>query len=76
MHPTGFVEPFSNPLYPQRYAELMAVDIPLSPNTEREIRSMNELRVGYQSAAQMGWIGPEQARLFYTPPEITPAEKL
>jgi len=75
-HPYGFVEPFSDPLYPQRYAELMAVDIPLAPTFEREIKSLDQLRIGYQTAAGMGWIGPEQAKLYYTPPALTPADRL
>lgn len=75
-HPEGFVEPFSDPLYPQRYAELMAVDIPVGPQREQEIASLDQLRVGHQTAAQMGWIPPEQADLFYTPPAVAPEEKL
>ena len=75
-HPEGFVEPFTDPLYPQRYAELMAVDIPIAPNLEREIASLSQLRVGHQTAADMGWIPPEQAELFYTPPAETPEERL
>ena len=75
-HPQGFVEPFANPLYPQRFAELMAVDIPLSPTLEKEVRTLSELRVGYQAAAERGWIDTEQAQLFYAPNEISPDEKL
>jgi len=75
-HPEGFVEPFRDPLYPQRYAELMAVDIPVGPDIEVEVGRLEKVRVGYRSAADMGWIGPEKADLFYTPPEITPAERL
>ena len=75
-HPTGFMEPFADPLYPQRFAELMAVDIPLSPSEEVEVTKLNRVRVGYQTAAGMGWIGPEQAKLFYTPPALSPAQRL
>lgn len=67
-YPEGYVEPFADPLYPQRYAELMAVDRPISQDTESEIRSLSELRIGYASAASMGWIGKEQAAWFYDPP--------
>ena len=75
-HPEGFVEPFADPLYPQRFAELMAVDIPIAPQVEQEISQLDQLRVGHRSAADMGWIAPEQADLFYTPPAIAPEEKL
>lgn len=75
-HPIGYVEPFADPLYPQRFAEVMAVDIPLSPTEEFELTTLKRLKVGYESAAGMGWIGPEQAKLFYTPPALSPAERL
>ena len=54
----------------------MAVDIPVGPNVEWEIARLDQLRVGHQSAADMGWIPPEQAKLFYTPPAVTPEERL
>jgi hypothetical protein len=76
IHPEGYVEPFKRPLYPQRYAELMAVDIPISRLQEQEISTLTQLRVGHRTAAEMGWIPPEQATLFYTPAEIRPEEKL
>ena len=76
VHPTGYVQPFADPLYPQRFAEVMAVDVPLTPTEEFEVTTLKQLKVGYESAAGMGWIGPEQAKLFYTPPAITPAEQL
>ncbi|MEL6344890.1 MAG: hypothetical protein AAFV53_17365 [Myxococcota bacterium] len=76
VHPRGFVEPFADPLYPQRFAELMAVDIPLGPGIEGEIRDLNQLRVGYHSAAQMGWIDPDEARLYYAPFTPSPEQKL
>lgn len=75
-NPEGYVEPFAEPLYPQRYAELMSVDIPISPKEELEISQLFQLRVGYQTAADMGWIAPEQADVFFTPPQVGPAEKL
>lgn len=65
--PEGFVEPAIEGRYPQRYAELMAVDIPLGPDTEGEVRSLDQVRVGYRSAADIGWISAEQADLFYLP---------
>lgn len=76
IHPYGYIEPFADPLYPQPFAELMAVDIPLSPKREQEVGSLNQLRVGHRTAAEMGWIPPEQADLFYTPAELMPEDKL
>jgi len=76
IHPQGFVEPFANPLYPQRFAEVMGVDIPLSPTLEKEVTALSDVRVGHQTAAALGWIDTQQADLFYAPTEITPEEKL
>jgi hypothetical protein len=76
VHPTGYVQPFADPLYPQRFAEVMAVDIPLSPTEEFEVTSLDRLKVGYETAAGMSWIGPEQAKLFNTPPALSPAQRL
>jgi hypothetical protein len=54
----------------------MAVDIPLSPTIEKEVSNLSEIRIGHRTAAQMGWIPPEQADLFYTPPALSPEDKL
>jgi hypothetical protein len=53
--PSGFAEPESKPLYPQRAAELMARNIPLSPTTERPPETLSELSVGDASAREIGW---------------------
>jgi hypothetical protein len=76
VHPEGFVEPFTTPLYPQRFAELMAGDIPTGPRQEREVRSLDEVRVGYTTASDLGWIDPMLARMYYTPPEDSPQDRL
>lgn len=65
--PEGFVQPWAEPPYPQTYAELMAVDVPLGPLTEREITSLDEVRVGYRTAAAFGWIDEERAAAYYAP---------
>lgn len=75
-YPAGYVEPFATPLFPQRFAELMAVDLPLSLTTEREVASLDEVRIGPATAAAMGWLPPEQAALFYAPPGLGPMDLL
>jgi hypothetical protein len=75
-YPEGFVEPFQKPLYPQRFAEIMAVDLPVGRGQEKEIRSLEELRIGYRTAADLGWISDEEADRFYSPPEIAPEDLL
>ncbi|MED5372907.1 MAG: B-box zinc finger protein [Myxococcota bacterium] len=68
-YPQGYVEPFAEPLYPQRFAEIMAVDRPLSLDLEAEPTRLEEMRVGHLTAAEMGWISQRQAEWFYVPEE-------
>ncbi len=74
--PEGYVEPFANPLWPQQWAELMAVDRPTGPEAEREVRSLFEERIGYDTAARIGWIAEEQAELYYQPKLTMPEDIL
>lgn len=67
--PEGYVEPHREPLFPQRYAEVMAVDRPLEKGREAEATSLDEVRIGYQTAASMRWISQEQADVLYGTPE-------
>jgi len=77
LHPEGFVEPFRFPLYPQRFGELMAGgDIPMGAGREHEPTSLDDVRIGYRSAARLQWIDEAQADVFYTPPETSPQERL
>jgi hypothetical protein len=63
-------------MYPQRFAELMAVDIPVSRDTEREPSSFDQIRLGHRSAAEMGWISQDQADSFYRGLGTTPDQQL
>ncbi len=74
--PEGYVQPWADPPWPQRYAEVMAVDVPLTPSSEREIRSLDEVRVGYRTAADFGWIDAKHAELYYTPALSGPEQAL
>jgi hypothetical protein len=53
--PSGLVEPNRVPLYPQRYAEVMARNVPLSETDERPPDSLAELGVGLETAREIGW---------------------
>lgn len=53
--PEGIAEPDRIPLYPQRYAEIMARLIPLGPMTERPPEGLEELRIGIHTAREIGW---------------------
>jgi hypothetical protein len=54
--PTGLAEPERVPLYPQRFAEVMARNVPLGPTTERAPSTLDELRVGEATAREIGWL--------------------
>jgi hypothetical protein len=54
--PEGFAEPTRRPLYPQRGAELMARNVPLSPTSERPPETLEELFVGETTAREIGWL--------------------
>ncbi|MBX3264064.1 MAG: hypothetical protein KF782_30615 [Labilithrix sp.] len=53
--PAGLVEPDLQPLYPQRFAEVMARNRPLSPTSEVPPETLDELGVGDVTARAIGW---------------------
>lgn len=55
IHPQGYAEPERDPLHPQRYAELMGGRIPIEPNRADIPESLNRVRIGPQSALEIGW---------------------
>jgi hypothetical protein len=71
--PEGFAEPGRTPVFPQRFGELMAIDIPLGPSSEREPRDLSELRIGARTAAEFGWIPPSLAVEHYEGTASRPA---
>jgi hypothetical protein len=54
-YPAGYAEPYRDPLYPQRAAEIMGGRIPLSPQKARMPESLDEVVVGVQTAAEINW---------------------
>ena len=54
--PEGYANPDREPRYPQTHAELMAPRIPLSPNSERDARSFDEVVIGNTTAEEIGWL--------------------
>jgi hypothetical protein len=54
-HPAGYAEPYRQPLYPQRFAEIMGGRIPLSPQKSRMPESLDEVVVGVATAAEINW---------------------
>lgn len=55
MFPQGYAEPYSQPLYPQSMAELMAAKVPKAPQKARMARSLDEVVIGQPTAREIGW---------------------
>ncbi|MFZ0498011.1 MAG: hypothetical protein WAM52_02675 [Steroidobacteraceae bacterium] len=55
-YPDGFANPQLSPLYPQQFAEIMAVKTPLSPAEARMPDSLQDERVGPATAREIGWV--------------------
>lgn len=72
--PYGFAEPDRRPVFPQAHAEVMAVDLPISPTAEREPASLDEVQVGMKTAREFGWIDEARFEAFYAPLPTSPAE--
>lgn len=53
--PLGLAEPERLPLFPQRFAEIMARNRPVSAGTERVPESFDEMAVGPRTATEIGW---------------------
>jgi hypothetical protein len=56
LFPDGLAEPERTPLFPQRYAELMARNRPLAADREVPPASLHELWVGTTTAREIGWL--------------------
>ena len=56
LYPDGYAEPGAEPRYPQASAEIMGGRIPLSPQMAEMPRSLGEVVVGPQTAAEINWM--------------------
>lgn len=63
--PGGFAEPFRAPLFPQLYAEVMAGEVPMGPGRSRPVQNLGELRIGVETALEIGWVDDAAARAYY-----------
>lgn len=55
LYPEGYAEPYRQPLYPQRKAEIMGGRIPLSEQQARMPEKLSEVVVGVFTAAEINW---------------------
>ena len=56
LYPVGYAEPEREPLHPQHYAELMGGRTPITPKRAEIPQSLNRVRVGPFTAAEIGWV--------------------
>lgn len=57
--PEGLAEPSRVPLYPQRFAEVMARGRAVAPGREVLLETLDELAVGPATAREIGWLPGE-----------------
>jgi hypothetical protein len=55
LFPAGFADPEQSPLYPQKFAEIMAGRIPLSESESDTPRDLELAIIGPQTAAEINW---------------------
>lgn len=56
LFPVGYAEPEREPLLPQEMAEIMAGRIPLAPGKAEQVRGLNRVLIGRQTAREIFWI--------------------
>lgn len=55
LFPNGYAEPDREPLYPQRYAEIMGGRVPLSANEAKIPTALRNVRIGGATALEINW---------------------
>ena len=55
LHPSGYAEPYQQPLYPQRKAEIMGGRIPVSTTQVKMPQSLKQVVVGAFTASEINW---------------------
>jgi hypothetical protein len=58
LFPSGYAEPGRQPLYPQRYAEIMGGRIPIAPDRVEIPPNLSRTHIGPATAAELRWIDP------------------
>ena len=56
LYPIGYAKPEKEPLYPQRYAEIMAGRTPVSPQQALMPKDLRFCLIGKQTAQEINWI--------------------
>ena len=56
LYPIGYAEPYQEPLFPQKKAEIMAGRIAISETKAEQPRKLKEVVLGKASAFEINWI--------------------
>ncbi|MFQ5329248.1 MAG: hypothetical protein ACE5D4_04575 [Thermodesulfobacteriota bacterium] len=56
LHPDGYAEPDLEPLFPQRFAEIMGGRMPLSETESVIPASLDKVIIGYKTGEEINWI--------------------
>lgn len=56
LFPGGFADPQLQPLYPQKFAEVMARTLPVGNDQTQPISLLSQVRIGQQTAREIGWL--------------------
>ena len=66
VYPQGYFAPFAEPRFPQPCAEVMAQGIPVAGGlAEEELELFEDMRVGVETAHEIGWISRERRDRYY-----------
>lgn len=63
--PIGYYDPLQSPRYPQEFAEVMAQGTPQSPEKEEIVQFFEDMRLGVETAWEIGWIEQKRRDLYY-----------
>jgi hypothetical protein len=58
LYPDGYAEPELVPRLPQRFAEIMAGRIPLTPVRAEQVEGLHQVVIGPKTAAEINWLRP------------------
>lgn len=64
-YPEGYVEPFKDPLHPQKFGEIMSRAIAENPSEYIPLSSLEDAKIGAYTAYELGWITETQKNEFY-----------
>ena len=59
IYPVGYAEPKTEPLYPQKKAEIMGGRIPINESKAEQAKSLKHVLLGKLTAMEINWIQPE-----------------